>query len=141
MSDEEPLKPIVLQPGEGGPKRGGASGVDRTDAAAPQPKRERAIWDVFLSAVLIILSLIAFFTGSVIGLLGLAFFGSCDVADCSGDAVTTTGVVLLIVLVLGIAATIGALALRLRAWWIAAVMLGTILLGWFLSYVLSAFGV
>jgi len=136
-----PLKPVVLQPGEGGPKPAKSSGVERTDIPAAAPRRERAVWDVALSVILLFFSLAAFFTGAVIALLGIAFFGSCTAGDCTGDAVTTTGLVLLAVLILGFVATIVALRLRFRGWWIAAVMLGTILVGWFLSYVLSAFGV
>lgn len=120
------VKPVVLQSGEGGPKR---------------PTRERRFWDVALSIILMFFSLVAFFTGAVIALLGVAFFGSCTGGNCTGVAVATTGLVLLIVLILGIVGTIVALRLRFRAWWIAALMLTLILIGWFLSYVLSAFGV
>jgi hypothetical protein len=138
---DEPLKPVVLQPGEGGPKPRASTGVERTDLPAGAPGRERAVWDVALSAILMFFSLGAFLTGAVIALLGTALFGSCTAGNCTGDAVTTTGLVLLIVLIVGFVATIAALRLRFRGWWIAAVMLGTILVGWFLSYVLSAFGV
>jgi len=143
MSDEDPkpLKPVVLQPGEGGPKPGKSSGVERTDVPPTAPRRQPAVWDVALSVVLMFFSLVAFFTGSVIGLLGIALFGSCQGGTCSGGAVTTTGLVLLVVLIVGIVATIAALRLRFRGWWIAAVMLGTIVVGWVVSYALSAFGV
>ncbi len=139
--DPQPLKPVVLRPGEGGPKPAKSSGVERTDIPATAPRRERAVWDVALSIILLFLSLGAFLTGAVIALLGTALFGNCTAGDCTGDAVTTTGLVLLIVLIVGFVATILAIRLRFRGWWIAAVMLGTILVGWFLSYVLSAFGV
>ena len=111
----------MLQPGEGGPKPRTASGVDRTDVAAPAPKRERKFWDVALSIVLIILSIGAYLTGAVIGLLGIALFGNCPTGTCGGETVTTTGLVLLAVTILGSAATIGLLVLRFRAWWLAAV--------------------
>lgn len=124
---QKPLKPVVLQPGE--------------TVAGPRRERERAVWDVALSIILMIFSLVAFFTGTVISLLGIAFFGSCTAGGCTGAVVTLTGLLLLIVLIVGFVATIVALRLRFRAWWIAAVMLGTILVGWFLSYVLAAFGV
>ena len=138
--DAEPLKPTVLQPGEGGPKPRTASGVDRTDVAAPTPKRERRFWDVALSIVLIILSIGAYLTGSVIGLLGIALFGNCPTGTCGGETVTTTGLVLLAVTILGSAATIGLLFLRFRAWWLAAVMLVGIIVTWIVAYAISAYG-
>jgi hypothetical protein len=147
MSEREPadpdklLKPVVLQPGEGGPTRRSTAGVDRTDIPAGAPRRERAVWDVALSAILMFFSLGAYLTGAILALLGTALFRTCTPGGCTGDAVAATAVVLLIVLILGFVATIAAIRLRFRGWWIAAVMLGTILVGWFLSYVLSAFGV
>ena len=138
--EPEPIKPTVLQPGEGGPKPRTASGVDRTDVAAPTPKRERRFGDVVLSIVLIILSIGAYLTGALIGLLGIAIFGNCPTGTCGGETVTTTGLVLLGVLVLGSAATIGLLVLRFRAWWLAALVLVTIIVAWIVSYALSAFG-
>ncbi len=144
MSDSDqsdpPVKPTVLQPGEGGPKPRTASGVDRTDVAAPTPKRERRFWDVALSIVLIILSIGAYLTGALFGLLGIALFGNCPTGTCGGETVTTTGLVLLGVTILGGAATIGLLVLRFRAWWLAAVVLGTIIVAWIVSYAISAFG-
>ncbi len=142
MSDGEqhPIKPTVLQPGEGGPKPRTASGVDRTDVAAPTRKRERRFWDVALSIVLIILSIGAYLTGALIGLLGIALFGNCPTGTCGGETVTTTGLVLLGVLILGSAATIGLLVLRLRGWWLAAVMLLGIVVTWIAAYAISAFG-
>jgi hypothetical protein len=142
MSDPtpEPIKPTVLQPGEGGPKPRAASGVDRTDMAAPAPKRERRFWDVALSIVLIILSIGAYLTGALIGLLGIAIFGNCPTGTCGGETVTTTGLVLLGVTILGGAATIGLLILRFRAWWLAALVLLTIIVGWIVAYAISAFG-
>ncbi len=146
MSDDkptpepEPLKPIVLQPGEGGPKPRTTSGVERTDVAAPAPKRERRFWDVALSIVLIILSIGAYLTGSLIGLLGIAIFGNCPTGTCGGETVTATGLILLGVLVLGGAATIGLLVLRFRAWWLAALVLLTIIVAWIVAYAVSAFG-
>lgn len=136
----EPLKPTVLQPGEGGPKPRTTSGVDRTDAAAPTPKRERRFWDVALSIVLIILSIGAYLTGALFGLLGIALFGNCPTGTCGGETVTTTGLVLLGVLVLGSAATIGLLMLRFRGWWLAALVLATIIVAWIVGYAISAFG-
>jgi hypothetical protein len=142
MSDQtpEPVKPTVLQPGEGGPKPRTSSGVDRTDVAAAAPRRERKLGDIALSIVLMILSIGAYLTGAVIGLLGIALFGNCPTGTCGGETVTTTGLVLLVVLILGIVATIGLLWLRVRAWWLAAVLLGTIVIAWIVSYALSAFG-
>jgi hypothetical protein len=141
-SDSKPVRPVVLQPGEGGPKPRTSTGVERTDIPAGAPRRERAVWDVALSIILMFFSLGAFLTGAVIALLGVAVFGNCTGSSCTGGGtVTTTGLVLLIVLILGMIATIAAIRRRFRGWWIAAVMLGTILIGWFLSYVLSAFGV
>jgi len=144
MSDSDrsdaPIKPTVLQPGEGGPKPRTSSGVDRTDVAAPVRKRERKFWDIALSVVLLILSIGAYLTGALFGLLGIALFGNCPTGTCGGETVTTTGLVLLGVLVLGGAATIGLLMLRLRGWWLAAVLLGTIIVAWIVSYALSAFG-
>lgn len=142
MSDEseQPIKPTVLQPGEGGPKPRTTSGVDRTDVAAPAPKRERRFWDVALSIVLIILSIGAYLTGALIGLLGIAIFGNCPTGTCGGETVTTTGLVLLGVLILGGAATIGLLVLRFRAWWLAAAMLLGIIVTWIVAYAISAFG-
>ncbi len=75
----------------------------------PPPKRERKFWDIALSIVLIILSIGAYLTGALIGLLGIALFGNCPTGTCGGETVTTTGLVLLGVLVLGSAATIGLL--------------------------------
>jgi hypothetical protein len=138
--DAEPVKPTVLQPGEGGPKPRTASGVDRTDVAAPTPKRERRFWDVALSIVLIILSVGAYLTGALIGLLGIAIFGNCPTGTCGGETVTTTGLVLLAVTILGSAATIGLLVLRFRAWWLAALTLGVIVIAWIVAYAISAFG-
>ena len=138
--EPEPLKPTVLQPGEGGPKPRTSSGVDRTDAAAPTPKRERRFWDVALSIVLIILSIGAYLTGALIGLLGIAIFGNCPTGTCGGETVTTTGLVLLGVTILGSAATIGLLVLRLRGWWLAALMLVSIIVAWIVAYAVSAFG-
>jgi hypothetical protein len=137
---QEPLKPTVLQRGEGGPKPRTASGVDRTDVAAPAPRRERKLWDVALSVVLMILSIGAYLTGAVLAVLGVALFGSCNGGTCGGGAVTSAGLVLLIVTIVGILATIGLLLARLRAWWLAAVLLGTIIVAWIVSYALSAFG-
>jgi hypothetical protein len=137
---EEHVTPTVLQPGEGGPKPRTASGVDRTDIGAPAPRRERKVGDVALSIVLIILSIGAYLTGAVIGALGIAIFGNCPTGTCGGETVTTTGLVLLGVLVVGSAATIGLLMLRFRAAWLAAVMLGAIVIAWFVSYAISAFG-
>ena len=138
--DPKPLKPTVLQPGEGGPKPRTASGVDRTDVAAPAPKRERRFWDIALSIVLIILSIVAYLFGALIGLLGIALFGNCPTGTCGGETVTMTGLVLLGVLILGSAAAIGLLVLRFRGWWLAALVLGTIIVAWIVSYALSAFG-
>jgi hypothetical protein len=142
MSDrsDEPLKPTVLQPGEGGPKPRTASGVDRTDVAAPTSKRERRFGDVVLSIVLIILSVGAYLTGALIGLLGIAIFGNCPTGTCGGETVTTTGLVLLAVTVLGSAATIGLLVLRFRAAWLAGVVLVTVIVAWIVAYAVSAFG-
>jgi hypothetical protein len=145
MSDEtpgpqEPLKPTVLQPGEGGPKPRTPSGVDRTDSTAPTPKRERKFGDIVLSIVLIVLTIGAYLTGALIGLLGIAIFGNCPTGTCGGETVTTTGLVLLAVTVLGSAATIGLLVLRLRAWWLAALMLVTVIVAWIVAYAVSAFG-
>ena len=70
--------------------------------------------------MLIILSIGAYLTGALIGLLGIALFGNCPTGTCGGETVTTTGLVLLGVLVLGSAATIGLLVLRFRGWWLAA---------------------
>lgn len=143
MSDDttsEPRKPTVLQPGEGGPKPRISSGVDRTDAATPTPKRERKFWDIALSIVLMVLSIGAYLTGSVIGLLGIALFGNCPTGTCGAETVTTTGLVLLGVTILGIVATILLLWARLRGWWLAAILLGTIIVAWIVSYALSAFG-
>ncbi|MEO5920233.1 MAG: hypothetical protein ABIQ01_03740 [Pseudolysinimonas sp.] len=137
---QEPVKPTVLQPGEGGPKPRTASGVDRTDVGAPAPKRERKFWDIALSIVLMLLSIGAYLTGALIGLLGIAVFGNCPTGTCGGETVTTTGLVLLGITILGIAATIFLLWLRLRGWWLAAVLLGTIIIAWIISYALSAFG-
>jgi hypothetical protein len=138
--EPEPVKPTVLQPGQGGPKPRTTSGVDRTDVAAPAPKRERRFWDIALSIALIILSIGAYLTGAVIGILGIALFGNCPTGTCGGERVTTTALVLLAVTVIGSAATIGLLVLRFRAWWLAALMLATIIVAWIVSYALSAFG-
>lgn len=141
MSDQkEPIKPTVLLPGEGGPKRPTASGVDRTDVAAPAPKRERRFWDVALSIVLIVLSIGAYLTGALIGLLGIALFGNCPTGTCGGETVTTAGLVLLGVTIIGSMATIGLLVLRFRGWWLAAAMLVGIIVTWIVAYAISAFG-
>jgi len=103
-------------------------------------KRERRFWDVALSIVLIILSIGAYLTGALIGLLGIAIFGNCPTGTCGGETVTTTGLVLLGVTILGSAATIGLLVLRLRGWWLAATMLLGIIVTWIVAYAISAFG-
>ena len=123
--------PVVLPPG---------SGPRGTPANVRQP-RQRLLWDVALSIVLLVLSIVGYLVGAFIALLGIAFFGSCNSgSDCSGGAVTSAAVVLLIIVVLGTIATIAALVLRFRGWWIAAVVLGTVGIGWIVSYALSAFG-
>ncbi len=112
--------------------------VERTDIP---PRRERPVWDAALSVVLMIVSLGAYLIGAVLALLGVALFGGCNGGVCTGSTIPTAAIVLLILLVAGITATIVAIRLRFRAWWIAAITFITMLVGWFLSYVLAAFGV
>jgi hypothetical protein len=122
MSD--PKQPIVLPPG---------SGPGGTPSNVRQPRTQR-IGDTFVSIVLLMAALAAYFIGLVFSVLTLTFADSCgptcNVAGAVG-AQSATAIILAAVLLLGgIATLVFAFGLKRRAWPIAVGTIIALLLGW-----------
>jgi len=86
--------------------------------------------DIAFTITLIVFTIIAWFVGAGVSLAGLIFFGSCNGGGCSGDALINGGIILIVLGGLGILASIVMLIIKRRAWPVALITLGVVVIGW-----------
>lgn len=102
---------------------------DVVDTAA-EPARVRKGSDIAFTVTLLVFTVITWFVGAGVSLAGLIFFGRCNGNGCSGDSLINGGVVLIVLGSLGVVASIVVLIIKRRAWPIALITLGVIVVGW-----------
>jgi hypothetical protein len=123
----------------------GSSGTQYTETHLPQTVakqvRHRAVWDVALSIVLLVLANAAFLFGAIFALFSVAFIDYCPTGCNSNLAVSgqiATGAILAFVALLGTVVTIILLVRRRRAWWLALATMLIVVIGWIVGFVLYA---
>ena len=103
--------------------------------------RQRKVWDIALSIVLLVFTYVAFLVGALLAVFSVAFIDYCP-APCSAAAAAgaqvSTGVVLASVALVATILTIVLLVVRRRAWWVGAASLLIMLIGWIVGFALYA---
>lgn len=94
------------------------------------PARTRSGSDIGVTITLVVLTVIAWFVGAGVSLLGMIFFSGCNRNGCGNDSLITGGVVLIVLGSLGIIASIVMLVIKRRAWPVALITFGVIAIGW-----------
>lgn len=103
--------------------------------------RERKVWDVALSVVLIVLADAAFVVGAIFAIFSVAFIDYCPEGCDSNSAVSVqvaVGAILAFVGLLGTIITIVLIVRRRRGWWVALATLLLITVGWIVGFLLYA---
>jgi hypothetical protein len=119
-------------------------GVQHTDGRVPQTLgrqvRRRAVWDVALSIVLLLVSYSAFLIGGL-----FAAFGSGLAQDCTHCSVSSAsslliafGASLALVTLLGTIVTVALQVASRRSWWVAATTFLLVAIGWIVGFLLFA---
>lgn len=98
------------------------------------------VWDIALSAVVLVFSIIVLVVSSFIDLFSAAFIGDCPLHTCSaGSAVSALGISWFAMFVIVIMATVLAIlrmVRRRRSWWVTVLALVLIVAIWIIGYVL-----
>jgi len=120
-------------------------GAQYTDSHVPQTVakqvRERAVWDVALSIVLLLFANTSFVLGAIFAIFGVAFIDYCPEGCDANSAVSiqfATGAILAFLALLGTILTIVLLVRRRRGWWLALTTLLIVVLGWIVGFLLFA---
>lgn len=103
--------------------------------------RHRAVWDVALSIVLVVLTNTAFVLGAIFAIFGVAFIDYCPEGCDANSAVSiqfATGAVLAFLALLGSVLTIVLLVRRRRGWWLALTTLLVVVVGWIVGFLMFA---
>lgn len=100
--------------------------------------RRRAPWDVALSVVLLVVTYLAYWIGTVFAFVSLSILAPCPDGVCgtaqAGGVQFVAALVIFLVGVVGTAVTILLFVLRRRAWWAAAATLALTVAGWFTAF-------
>lgn len=91
---------------------------------SPTPQRTRAVWDIVLSIVFLVLAAVSTVLGGFLSLFAAAFTDSCPAATCHqdlgvGELFGIYGF-LVVALLVAIILTIVFLTRHRRAWWLGA---------------------
>jgi len=102
--------------------------------------RRRAIWDIALSIVLLVLSYSAFLIGGLFAALGSGLAQDCT--NCSASSASSLlivfGASLALVTLLGTVLTIVLQATVHRSWWVGAATFLLVAVGWIVGFLLFA---
>ena len=101
--------------------------------------RTRKGWDIALSVFLLVLAATVGIVGGILAFFSIAFIDNCPPETCSADGAVsaqfTAALVVILAFVVGLIATIVALASRRRGWWVALLTVVIILIIWVLGFV------
>lgn len=135
----------MTQPGSAAQSGSATPNGQSTQSHPPQTVakqvRQRAVWDVALTIVLLVLANAAFLVGAIFALFSVAFIDTCPAGCDANVAVSSqiaTGAILAFVGLLGTVLSIVLLVRRRRAWWLALATLLLIVVGWIVGFVLYA---
>jgi uncharacterized BrkB/YihY/UPF0761 family membrane protein len=107
---------------------------------SPSQPRPRAVWDIVLSIVFLVIAVVTSLIAAISQLFVLAFTDYCPAATCNSDEgvtrVLTTWTVIAILLIASIVFTIVLLVKRRRAWWVAMIGLLVVIIGAIVGFVL-----
>ena len=109
-------------------------------AYAPAPGgRQRATWDVVLSVLFLVGTVVAYVIGAASTVFAMAFTDycppGCDI-DAGVNSVFTVGFVLAVLDLAAIVVTIILLVTRRRAWWLGLVAGVLTVIGWIVAFAL-----
>ncbi len=107
----------------------------------PAPtRRPILVWDIAVSAAVLLIGVGFLVVAGVIDLISLAFVGNCPARTCSaGAAVGSLAVswfVMFLLLIIGAVLTIVTLVRRRQAWWIALLAIVLVVAVWITGFVL-----
>jgi uncharacterized BrkB/YihY/UPF0761 family membrane protein len=92
--------------------------------SSPTPQRTRAVWDIVLSIVFLVIAIVLTVLGGLLGLFSAAFTDNCPASTCNQSLgiAELFGVYgfLIVAVVVAIILTIVFLTRRRRAWWLGA---------------------
>ena len=119
-------------------------GVQHTEGRTPQTLgrqvRRRAVWDIALSIVLLLLSYSAFLIGGLFAALASGLAQDCT--NCSVSSASSLligfGASLALVTLLGTIVTIVLQATTRRSWWVAATTFLLVAIGWIVGFLVFA---
>jgi uncharacterized BrkB/YihY/UPF0761 family membrane protein len=104
------------------------------------PIRQRAVWDIILSVVFLVLAVGGALVGAVSQVFILAFTDYCPQTTChineAVNSVFVTWAVIAVVLLASIVATIVRLIRRRRGWWVALIGAVVVYVGALVGFVL-----
>jgi hypothetical protein len=107
-------------------------------AVSPRDARRRAAWDVALSALLLVVSYIAYWIATFFAFLNLSILTPCASETCgTAQAGNVQFVAALVIFLLGVVGTAGVVVLqvlRRRSWWAAGATLVLTIAGWFTAF-------
>jgi hypothetical protein len=119
-------------------------GVQYTEGRVPQTLdrqvRRRAIWDIALSIVLLVLSYSAFLVGGLFAALGSGLAQDCTYCSVSSASslLIVFGASLTLVTLIGTVLTIVLQVTVRRSWWVAATTFLLVAVGWIVGFLLFA---
>lgn len=103
-------------------------------------KRPILVWDIAVSAVVLLIGFGFLVVSAVIDLFSAALVGNCPPRTCSaGAAVASLGIswfVMFLLLIIGAVLTIVTLVRRRQAWWIALLAIVLVVAVWITGFVL-----
>jgi hypothetical protein len=126
---------------ESGPQPGAQYTESHVPQTVVKQLRQRAVWDVAISIVLIVFTNTSFILGAIFAIFGIAFIDYCPEGCNANSAVGiqfATGAILAFVALLGSVVTIVLLVRRRRGWWVALTSLLIVVIGWIVGFLLFA---
>jgi hypothetical protein len=102
--------------------------------------RRRAVWDVALSIVLLVLSYSGFLVGGLFAALGAGLAQDCTTCTVSsaGGILIVFGASLALITLLGTVVTIVLQVAARRSWWVAATTFLLVAVGWIVGFLVFA---
>ena len=102
------------------------------------PPGRRAAWDIAMSAVLLVVSYVGYWIGTLFAFLQLSLLTPCPEGRCGTvHAGGVQFVAALVIFLLGVLGTAGVVVLQLRrrrSWWAALATLVLTITGWFVAF-------
>jgi hypothetical protein len=111
----------------------GCASTTLRHVTSPNPPRHRAVWDIVLSVVFLVLALVTAIIGALSQFFIVAFTDDCPSDTCHiGQGVAGLALTWGVVAVIALAATVITIVLlvqRRRAWWVALIAFVVVIAG------------